>query len=362
MTRKRHHSTPSTALATIDMPAAAPTATPPSTATRTEVFSFGDPVPVLDRREFLDYLECVPCGKWYEPPVSLSGLALTFRAAVHHSSPIYVKRNILLKCFKPNRLLSKAAFSAFALDFLVFGNAYLQRKRAISGRALTLEHVLAKYVRRGRDLSTYWWSQNFRDEFELPDVFHLREPDINQEVYGVPEYLSALNSIWLNESATLFRRKYFQNGSHAGFILYMTDPAQNQEDVDKMREALRQSKGPGNFRNLFMYAPNGKKDGIQLIPVSEVAAKDEFSSIKSTTRDDQLAAHRVPPQILGVMPNTTGGFGDVEKAAKVFNMNEIEPLMERFKEINDWVGETVIDFNPYALAATTPDPAQPPRP
>jgi capsid portal protein len=48
--------------------------------------------------------------------------------------------------------------------------------------------------------------------------FHLLEPDINQEIYGLPEYLSALNSTWLNESATLLRRCYFDNGSHAGFI------------------------------------------------------------------------------------------------------------------------------------------------
>jgi capsid portal protein len=53
-----------------------------------------------------------------------------------------------------------------------------------------------------------------------------------------------------------------------------------------MREALKNSKGPDNFRNLFMYAPNGKKDGIQLIPVSEVTAKDEFFNIKNVTRDD----------------------------------------------------------------------------
>jgi capsid portal protein len=54
------------------------------------------------------------------------------------------------------------------------------------------------------------------------------EPDINQEVYGLPEYLGALHAAWLNESATLFRRRYYENGSHAGFILYMTDAAQSQ--------------------------------------------------------------------------------------------------------------------------------------
>lgn len=176
--------------------------------------------------------------------------------------------------------------------------------------------------------------------------------DINQEVNGAPEYQSALHSGSLNEAATLFRHKYYKYGSHAGFILYMTDPAQNQTDVDAMRQALRDSKGPGNFRNVFMYAPNGKKDGIQILPVSEVAAKDEFFSIKNVTRDDMLAAHRVPPQLLGLVPNNTGGFGDVEKAAKVFSMHELEPLQARFKEINQWIGEEVIRFNPYSLGDT----------
>jgi len=50
---------------------------------------------------------------------------------------------------------------------------------------------------------------------------------------------------WLNESATLFRRKYYLNGSHAGFILYMTNTAQNEADITNLRQALKDSKGPG---------------------------------------------------------------------------------------------------------------------
>ncbi|WP_438503318.1 hypothetical protein, partial [Bacillus licheniformis] len=77
------------------------------------------------------------------------------------------------------------------------------------------------------------------------------------------------------------------------------DAAQNEEDIDALRTALKTAKGPGNFRNLFVYAPTGKKEGIQLIPVSEVAAKDEFGSIKNISRDDQLAGLRVYPQLMG---------------------------------------------------------------
>ncbi|MBD3721029.1 hypothetical protein IE992_09290 [Klebsiella pneumoniae] len=87
--------------------------------TSAEAFSFGDPIPVLDRRELLDYVECVQTDRWYEPPVSFDGLARTFRAAVHHSSPIAVKCNILTSTYIPHPLLSQQAFSRFVQDYLV---------------------------------------------------------------------------------------------------------------------------------------------------------------------------------------------------------------------------------------------------
>lgn len=186
-------------------------------------------------------------------------------------------------------------------------------------------------------------------QFAPSSVFHLIEPDINQELYGLPEYLSALNSAWLNEAATLFRRKYYQNGAHAGYILYMTDAAQSTSDVDRMRKAMRDTKGLGNFRNLFMYAPNGKPDGIKILPLSEVSTKDDFFNIKNTSRDDLLSAHRVPPQMMGIIPNNTGGFGDVEKASQAFVRNELMPLQERMRELNGWLGHEIINFNNYKL-------------
>jgi PBSX family phage portal protein len=289
--------------------------------------------------------------------VSFDGLARSFRAAVHHSSPLYFKRNVLASCFRPHPALTRAAFSRFALDYLIFGNAYLELQRARSGRLLRLVPAPAKFVRRSSErLDKYFFVRGFHEEYEFQtgSVFHLFEPDPNQEIYGLPEYLSALQSAWLNESSTLFRRKYYLNGSHAGFILYMTDAAQSPQDIDALRDALKASKGPGNFRNLFVYAPNGKKDGMQLIPVAEVAAKDEFFNIKGVTRDDMLAAHRVPPQLMGIVPTNTAGFGDASKAAEVFARNEISPLQARMLDLNDWLGEEVISFDPYTLPSGSP--------
>lgn len=321
-----------------------------------QAFSFGDPLPVLDRRELLDYIQCLDNGRWYDTPISFDGLAKTFRASPHHSSCIYLKRNILLGTFKPSRWLSRAEFSRLVLDYLIFGNGYLERLDSIGGRALRMQHALAKYVRRGLKDGSYWWVQGVRleHEFKQGSIWHLIEPDVHQEIYGLPEYIGAIQSALLNESSTLFRRKYYVNGSHAGYILYVNDAAQDIDDINKMREALQASKGPGNFRNLFLYSPNGKKDGVQLIPISEVAAKDEFMGIKDATRDDVLAAHRVPPQLLGIVPKNAGGFGSIEQAATVFVKNELVPLQTRLLELNEWLGEAAVAFATYELQAAKP--------
>ncbi|KMS58563.1 Presumed portal vertex protein [Sphingobium cupriresistens LL01] len=210
---------------------------------------------------------------------------------------------------------------------------------------LRLDHSLAKYTRRGVKPGSFWWVPGFgnESEFAAGSVLQIMAPDVNQEIYGIPEYLSALQSALLNESATLFRRRYYLNGSHAGYILYATgDFAEG--DVDAMRDALKKSKGPGNFRNLFVHAPSGKEGGIKLLPIAEVGAKDEFLGIKNTTRDDVLAAHRVPPQLLGIVPQNAGGFGSPADARDGFHELEIEPIQAKFLEVNDELGEEAVRF------------------
>ncbi|UOF16473.1 phage portal protein [Lysobacter capsici] len=318
-------------------------------AGRIEAFTFGDPTPVLESRGFLDYVECVENGRWYEPPVSLDGLARTTRSNVYLQSGLIFKRNMLARTFIPHRLLSGAAFEQLALDWVTFGMAYVEDVKSVLGSSAKLQPCLTKYMRRGVDLESYFMVRGWRDEhaFRPGAVYQLREADVDQEIYGMPEWLAALQSALLNESATLFRRKYYNNGSHAGFILYLTDAGVNEEDVDNLRTALRSARGPGNFRNLFLHSPNGKKDGMQLIPVSEVAAKDEFSGIKNITRDDMLGVMRVPPQLLGIVPQNAGGFGNIREATVVWAANELEPLQTRMCRLNDLIGDEVIRFRPY---------------
>lgn len=319
-----------------------------------ESYSFGDPEPVLGGRQIIDMLECWHNGRWYEPPLPLDGLARAFRVSPHHSSAILLKRNLLVASLDPTSLLTRAEFGKMAQDYLVFGNCYAQVHRNRFADPLRLAHSMARYTRRGLVTGRFWWVPGVKDAVEFPEgaAIHIMQPDVNQEIYGVPEYLSALQAALLNEAATLFRRRYYLNGSHAGYILYATGEIDNN-DVDKLKEALRQSKGPGNFRNLMVHAPNGKEGSIKILPIAEAGAKDEFLGIKNATQADVMAAHRVPPQLLGIVPAQGSAFGNPKDATAMFFELEIQPLQAAFLEINDQLGVEAVKFIPRAAAPSS---------
>lgn len=321
---------------------------------------FGEEQQIRYGSDLLPFLECAWKGGYYHYPFSASAVSKFFGQGVHLRSAVAVKKNILMSSFIPNALLNKTAFARLVLDDLWFGNAYVERVSNRRGGIIQLRHSPAKYTRRGKADDEFVFTQNttLEDEsnlhhFERGSVFHLLEPDVNQDIYGLPEWLPAAGSAALNDAATFFRLRYYRNGSHSGYILYITDPEIPEKSIDNLKNALKQSRGPGNFKNLLLHSPgsNNSRDnkGVQILPISEVTAKDEFFNIKSVTRDDQLASQRVPPNLMGIVPSNTSGFGSVTDAAKVFARNEIVPLQEKWTQLNDWLGIEVVKFDPYVI-------------
>lgn len=323
-------------------------------------FEFGAPESVLDRSQLFDMFEVVRGAKWYDPPISTVGLGKAYRMASHHQSAILLKRNLLAASFQATREFSRADFARWVLDFLIFGNAYLENMQNVVGGTLRLKPSPAAWTRVGLRPGEHWFVQpgmlTYQPHlFAEGSVHHLMEPDPLQEIYGMPEYLSALQSGLLNENATLFRRRYYLNGSHAGFILYVSEAGMQNADSEALRKAMRDAKGPGNFRNLFLHIPNGKPEGVKIMPIAEVAASDQFLNIKEVTRDDMLSAHRTPPQLLGIVPKNGTGFGNVIDAARTFYHMEIVPIQQRLTEVNDWLGREIVTFaEPIDIAALVP--------
>lgn len=315
-----------------------------------QVWKFSD-FQEINRNFDLDYLfNSEFNGTFYEYPFSVKTIERIDKEAIHLNSALRLKKNILLSSFEKSEFLSNKDLNKLALDFLYFGNCYAEVIKNKLNEVLEIQHLPAKFMRKDKK-GNFFYTANPRKliKYKSDKIIHLIEPDFNQEIYGKPEWLAVATSAFLNQSASKFRLRYYDNGSHAGYILYITDAANDEQDIENLQNALKSSKGPGNFKNMMIYAPNGKKDGLQVLPISEVTAKDEFFNIKKVSRDDQLASTRTPPNLVGVVPENTGGFGSVYDAASVFNRNEILPLQEVFKQINEILNTNIINFKPYQI-------------
>jgi PBSX family phage portal protein len=288
----------------------------------------------------------------YVPPANFDQLTRLLRANAHHESAVYCKRNTVVQGFRPGRrpVVSRAAMKAAALDYILYGNAYLRRVLSRAGELVRLDHLHARTIRRRREPGRYCQVLPERSiDFAEGEVIHVKMYAPESSVYGLPEYMGALNALLLNEQATLFRRKYYVNGAHMGFILFTSGADLSDEDIAELRKKVGESKGVGNFKSLYLHFDG--EGQVELKPVGDFA-KDDFEQIKNISRDDIISAHRVPPQILAVLTdNKLPATGDLDKVVNLYNTNVVQPLqIDLLDEINYHLEEAQqIRFDPYLL-------------
>ncbi|MBE3743411.1 phage portal protein [Vibrio parahaemolyticus] len=266
---------------------------------------------------------------YWEPPISRSGLADIARANAYHGSLLIARANYVAGRFQSGGAIRRRHVQAFCRDYFTFGDAAFLKIRDGFKRVVRLHPLPGMYLRRRKNGNFVILERdNQQREYKKEDVIFLPQYDPQQQIYGLADYLGSIQSSLLNKDATLFRRRYYKNGAHMGFIFYATDPSLSEDDEKMLKEKIASSKGVGNFRSMFVNIPNGKEKGIQLIPVGDIATKDEFERIKNITAQDILVGHRFPVGKAGIIPQGTTSLGDPTKIGSEYAKDEIIPVCE----------------------------------
>ncbi|MFL7036302.1 phage portal protein [Vibrio lentus] len=312
---------------------------------------FSNPVSVMNS-DVISYLEVALMDGLYEPPIALDVLAKALRVNPTHASAIEFKRNTLVYALSLSGLLSKSDLKRFIQDYLTFGNAYLQVVRNYRGLGIPvkLKHLPALYMRRRENLGWTFKPQAHSDDGRIDykdgQVFHLGDYDVSQEIYGLPAHVSSLTSIWLNDDATLFRRQYYRNGSHAGYLLYMNEPTMTEKQEKAIKKQLQAQEGMA-FKNLFVNAKGKDTKAPELKPIGQAEAKDSFRDVMKHTTSEVLAVHRVPLELMSIRREGITSSGDLNKVDWMFYKNELLPLAESIAEVNEYVGVDIVSINNY---------------
>lgn len=296
--------------------------------TSTVVFSM--PETVMPKMWLTDYdsLYFNDTYDYWEPPIDRHLLANLPRRNAQHGGILQSRANMAAARYQSGGMSAQQTGSAF-LNLIQFGDVPLLKIRNGFNKVIRL-FPLPSYRSRvtGDGGCAVLERDNQIKRYKASDIIWCQIYDPVQQVYGCPDYLGGLQSAMLSEDATMFRRKYYINGAHMGFILYATDPNLDPDVEVELKKKIQDSKGVGNFNSLFVNIPNGKEKGIQIIPVGNFESKDEFSQVKSVSAQDVFNAHRFPAGLGGMIPTNTAGLGDPTKYDEVYFKSETKPLIK----------------------------------
>jgi|GEM_PF-4848796 len=299
---------------------------------------------------------------FYTTPFSMQGLADLLLTNGHHGRLPSFKANLMLKYFQPNKIVGYGTLKNMAIDFSALGNCYCEVIKNGLGQVLGLRHLPAINMRRMKD-GNYCYLQ--RDPlnpwqfnvvpFKKGKVIHLFDysPQIN--IYGIPYWIGAMQSILMGEEARLAVRKIFKNGSYKTNILGLGGiPKEVGENIETK---LKENKGIANIGTLLINAPNTQDISklINVIPVGDLTNVD-FTKLMNQSASDILEAWGVPPELAGMLPeNTTSGAGgDLFKKMVMYYHFEIIPFQSLFLALNNILpadsqlvfdNEKINDFN-----------------
>uniref|UniRef100_Q0HYT6 Phage portal protein, PBSX family n=1 Tax=Shewanella sp. (strain MR-7) TaxID=60481 RepID=Q0HYT6_SHESR len=303
-----------------------------ATASEPKTVVFSMPEQVMPNMWLTDYdsLFYNENDGYWEPPVDRQLLANLTRRNAQHGGIVQSRANMAVARYLSGGMSAQEMGAGF-LNCVQFGDVALLKIRNGFGQVVRL-FPLPSYRTRvaGDGGAVVLERQNTFKRYKAKDIIWVKIYDTVQQIYGCPDYLGGLQSLLLNEDSTLFRRKYYINGAHMGFILYTTDPNLDAEVEKEIKEKIQASKGVGNFSSLFVNIPNGKEKGVQIIPVGNFESKDEFGNVKTITAQDVFNAHRFPAGLGGMIPTNTAGLGDPLKYDEVYFKSETRPLIKMF--------------------------------
>ena len=268
---------------------------------------------------------------YYEPPLDRKLLYQVANGNAYQGPVLLARRNMILNAIQTKGKLTRNVLGPAIHNYLLFGDMALLKIRNRASGVVEAYPLSTHYLRRCPDGHFKYLEEDVYGHvparpYRAENVAFLPQYDPMQQVYGMPDYIGGLQSAMLNTDATLFKRRYYKNGAHMGYLLYASDPKLSDPDKKAIESALARSKGAGNFRNMFINIPDGKEKGIQVIPIGDFSSKDQFASAKSISAQDVLTANRFPAGMAGIIPQGAAGLGDPLKTNDGYQSNEVLPL------------------------------------
>lgn len=203
-------------------------------------------------------------------------------------------------------------------DLQATGNGYLEIGRTVKGEIGYVGHIpsTTMRVRRLRDGfvqvigNKVVYFRNFGATNANPlgtdarpnEIIHFKEYSPLNTFYGVPDIISAINSLYGDSLASQYNIDYFSNKAVPRYVVTLKGAKLSTEAEDKMFRFLQTGLKGQNHRTLYIPLPpdsDTNKVEFKMEPIESGVQEGSFKEYRKQNRDDILVAHQVPLSKLG---------------------------------------------------------------
>lgn len=269
-----------------------------------------------------------------EPFVSFQTLLNFWYANLYHQRAIKLKASLLsqVESTTLDRHLPPGAFTrdllyAFTIDLEMYGNGFLERAGSVND--FYMYNILGYQARIDKNRNIY----QIDDQGDAHKIegFHLKYHSPMTKWYGEPDYLTVLRQIETSSQADIYNSIFFQQGGRPAQAIIFENSSPNEAQRLAFAEFFKTSfKGASNaHKNLVLYtgkttegSPPAKVRIEKLNDMEDMS----FEKLKHVNRDEIIAAHGVPPRLVGVMSAGQLGNGrELIDQLHAFNQVVIQP-------------------------------------
>jgi len=203
-------------------------------------------------------------------------------------------------------------------DLQAIGNAYIEIGRTVKGEIGYVGHIPATTMRVRRLRDGYVqvignkvvYFRNFGAKNANPvtadtrpnEIIHFKKYSPLNTFYGVPDIISAINSLHGDQLASQYNIDYFSNKAVPRYVVTLKGAKLSADAEDKMFRFLQTGLKGQSHRTLYIPLPGDSdtnKVEFKMEPIENGVQEASFEKYRKQNRDDILIAHQVPISKLG---------------------------------------------------------------
>jgi capsid portal protein len=226
----------------------------------------------------------------------------------------------------------KQILNAFVRNLELFGTAYFENAGTPAKKLLFILPSFEGRLDRERHI---WQVSPIAGDKKLDDGITMTYYSPRSRYYGEPDYLATMTQMLVEEKIHIYNAAFFDNRATPDMGIIFEGAEPSDEQMAAFRDFFGTAfKGAANaHKTLILSAPpsvsgTDGKPSIRIERLNEITDMS-FEKLRIMNREEIIAAHNMPPRLVGVITaGQLGGGGEMIGQLHAFNETELKPKIE----------------------------------